>query len=62
MVTALLRDQDKVLLLAHTFPVERVQASLAIPLLPASRLLWGFQLGYMGWLGSLGQSFLSWIL
>lgn len=34
MVTALLRDQDKVLLLIHTFPMGYVQESLVITLSP----------------------------
>lgn len=69
MVTALLRDQDKVLLLAPVFPVGYVQASFVITLgnmmLPLGPER-GFQRGArgqpVGWFCCLWQLLLFWIL
>lgn len=61
MVTALLRDQDKVLLLAHTFPMEHEEDSVAVTLLPLRPPL-GLPTEVMVWLGCLGQMLLSWTL
>lgn len=61
MVTALLRDQDKVLLLAHTFHMEHEEDSVAVTLLPLGPLL-GLPAGVMVWLGCSGQILLPWTL